>query len=234
MPDSRKYIFAFLITAVIFGTAIFVSNYFSQKRINAIQSIEDRISLDILASETQYALLQETSCKNTATSTLSKDLGDLSQKLSIAEEQNGADDPSVLNLKKQYSLLEIKDYLLMKSITAKCGNRPTFILYFYSNEGDCPDCQKMGYVLTALHDTFPDLRIYSFDFNLDLEAVHTLRSIYGLSATLPALVVNSDPYYGFQPLDELIKDVPALARLKAALDRARAATSTATTTSKKK
>ncbi len=233
MTDNRKYIFAFLITAVIFGTAIFVSNYFSQKRITALQTIENRISLDILASETQYALLQETSCSNTATSTLSKDLGDLSNKLSIAETQNGADDPGVLSIKKQYSLLEIKDYLLMKSITAKCGNRPTFILYFYSNEGDCPDCQKMGYVLTALHDTFPDLRIYSFDFNLDLEAVHTLRAIYGLNATLPALVVNGDPYYGYRPLDELISTVPALARLKAMQEKA-AATSTTATTSKKK
>ena len=233
MPDSRKYIYAFVITAVIFGTAIYVSNYFSQKRFAEIQNIEDRISLDILASETQSALLQETSCKNTATSSLTSELGDLASKLDAAESQSGATNQSVLDLKKQYSLLEIKDYLLMKSVTAKCGSRPTFILYFYSNQGDCSDCQKMGYVLTALHDSFPDLRIYSFDYNLDLEAIHTLRSIYGLSSTLPALVVNGDPYYGYRSLDDLISTVPALSRIQAAKLKAQNASTTATSTKAK-
>jgi hypothetical protein len=230
MIDGKKYLFAFLITAVIFGTAIFVSNYFSQKRLATIQDIEDQISLDILSSETQSALLQETSCSNAATSTLTGELGDLSDKLSAAESQNGPDNSDVIQLKKQYSLLEIKDYLLMKSVTAKCGNHPTFILYFYSNAGDCPDCEKMGYVLTALHNEFPDLRIYSFDYNLDLESIRTIRSIYNLNSTLPALVVNGDPYYGYEPLEDLIKHIPALARLEATKEKAEATTTKETST----
>ncbi len=225
-PNNRKYLFAFLITAAIFCTAIFVSNYLSQKRLANIQGIEDQISLDILSSETQSALLQESSCASSATSTLTSELSDLAGKLSVAESQNSPKNLDVLSLQKQYSLLEIKDYLLMKSVNAKCGNHPTFILYFYSNAGDCSDCEKMGYVLTALHNNFPDLRIYSFDYNLDLESIRTLRAIYGLSSTLPALVVNGDPYYGYSSLEDLIKSVPALARLQAALEKA---SSTATT-----
>jgi hypothetical protein len=229
-PDNRKYLFAFLITAAIFCTAIFVSNYFAQKRLANIQNIEDQISLDILSSETQSALLQESSCSSSATSTLTSELGDLASKLSVAESQNSAHNPGVLSLQKQYSLLEIKDYLLMKSVNAKCGNHPTFILYFYSNVGDCSDCEKMGYVLTALHENFPDLRIYSFDYNLDLESIRTLRSIYHLNSTLPALVVNGDPYYGYRSLEDLIKTVPALARLEILQTKA---SSTATSSPKK-
>jgi hypothetical protein len=218
--DSRKYLFAFIITALIFGTALFVSNYFASKKLCTIQGIEDQLSFDILASETQSQLLEETSCKDVGkATTLSRELGDLADKLSVAEAERGTDNESVILLKSQYSLLEIRDYLLMKRVTDKCGTHPTFILYFYSNAGDCADCQKMGYVLTALHDEFPDLRIYSFDYNLDLEAMHTLRAIYRLSPTLPVLVVNGDPYYGFRPLSELEKSIPALARLKTEQDR---------------
>ena len=67
MTDGRKYIFAFIITALIFGTAIYASNYFSKKKLAEIQTIENRLSLDILSSETQYSLLEETSCKDVRT-----------------------------------------------------------------------------------------------------------------------------------------------------------------------
>lgn len=229
MTDSRKYIFAFLITAAIFATALFISNFFSQKRLTEISQLQDQLSLEILASETQSALLEETSCQNVSINTpMSRELGDLAEKLSIAEDRSGPQDPNVINLKKQYSLLEMREYLLMKRITSKCGLNPTFILYFYSNEGDCADCQKMGYVLTSLHERFPDLRIYSFDANLDLEAIRTLRSIYALGPELPALVVNGDPYYGFRPIDETIQSIPALRRL--ANDQLKASSSPAGTT----
>jgi hypothetical protein len=230
MFDSRKYIFAFLITAAIFATALFVSNFISQRRLAEIREIQDRIALDILASETQSALLKETSCHQINKSVpLTRELGELAERLSAAEEQSGLDNLDVQKLKRQYFLLEIQDYLLMKDISEKCGVHPTFILYFYSNQENCEDCQKMGFVLTALHDQFPDLRIYSFDYNMDLEAIHTLRSIYGLRETLPALVVNGDPYYGFRPLDELIENVPALAHMRA--EQLKRASSTSTTTS---
>jgi len=215
MTDNRKYIYAFLITALIFGTALYISNYVSKQKLAEIQTIENRLSLDILSSETQYSLLEETSCKNVTNTSLSQELGDLADKVSSAESQYGADDARVASLKEYYSLLEIKDYLLMKSITAKCGTAPTFILYFYSNNGDCPDCQKTGYVLTALHDEFPDLRIYSFDYNLSDEAIATLEKIYRVTNDLPALVVNGDPYFGFHSLSDLESNVPALKRLKA-------------------
>lgn len=237
MIDNRKYIFAFLITAAIFATALFVSNYISQRRLADIQNIQDRLSLDILASETQSALLEETSCRQIEKSVpLAKELSELSERLTAAEEQSGYDNPDVQNLKRQYFLLEIRDYLLMKKITEKCGVKPTFILYFYSSTEVCEECQKTGFVLTALHEEFPDLRIYSFDANMDLEAIQTLRSIYGLKQDLPALVINGDPYYGFKPLDELIASVPALKRLqaeKAKVEALRqAASSTATSTNR--
>jgi hypothetical protein len=236
MIDSRKYLFAFLITAAIFATALFASNFISQKRLADIQNIQDRLSLDILASETQSALLEETSCRQIERSVpLAKELGELSERLSAAEEQSGIDNPDVQNLKRQYFLLEIRDYLLMKKIAEKCGVNPTFILYFYSSAEDCEECEKTGFVLTALHEEFPEIRIYSFDADMDLEAIHTLRSIYGLRQELPALVINGDPYYGFRPLDELIDDVPVLTRLQKAKMRAEAlknSTSSATTTNR--
>lgn len=228
--EAKKYIVAFLITAIIFATAIFVSDALADKKLEDVRAIENRVALDLLSSETQFALLEETSCRDIGPGFLSKELGPLGEKLSYAESQQGFNSEEVQSLKRSYFLLEIKDYLLMKRLTAKCGIRPTFILYFYSDEENCPDCEKMGFVLNALRDKYPDVRVYSFDYDFDVEAVQTLISIYKVEPNLPALVIDGNRHYGYRPLAQLEEDVPALRRLKNELEKAQTSTSTRSTT----
>jgi hypothetical protein len=223
MFDFNKYLVAFLITAAIFGTAIFASSALNGKKIEDVRSIEDRVALDILSSETQFALLEETSCRDIGPGFLSKELGPLGERLSYADNQTGFNDEDLDSLKRSYFLLEIKDYLLMKRLTQKCNIKPTFILYFYSTNERCEDCEKMGYVLTALRDKYPELRVYSFDYDFDLGAIETMVSINKVKNQLPALIINGKPYYGFKTVEELETQVPAIKLLKTA-------TSTASTT----
>src|SRR3989344_1223968 len=223
MVDSRKYLVVFFITGLIFGTAIIASNLLGDKKVEDVRAIENRVALDILSSETQFALLAETSCRDIGPGLLSKELGPLGEKLTYAENQNEFNTEDVEGLKRSYFLLEIKDYLLMKRLTERCNIRPTFILYFCSTSVRCDDCEKMGSVLTALRDKYPDLRVYSFDYFYDLGAISTLVSIYKVKPELPAIIVNGEPFYGFKPIDELLESIPALKLLKTA-------TSTATTT----
>ena len=114
----------------------------------------------------------------------------------------------------------------MKQSAARCNLKPVFIFYFYSNKGDCEDCVKQGYVLTALSESYPQLRIYSFDYNLDVGALKTLIAIDDVDNRLPALVTNGKTYYGFQSIDAIKKVLPQLATLKTA-------TSTSATSTKK-
>ena len=118
--DWKKYLFSFVITVIIFTTAIFLSNYFSQKKIDEIRGIQDKIAIDILSSETQFSLLEESACTDIdGSSELSKELGTLEEKLSYAEKDRGYNDTEVQTLKRYYSLLEIKDFILMKKISEK-------------------------------------------------------------------------------------------------------------------
>jgi hypothetical protein len=154
-----------------------LSNYFGNKKINQLKSIQDKIAIDILSSETQFSLLSELSCKNISDSVLSGELGELGQKLEWGQENLGATE-EVSYLKKYYSLLQIKDYLLMKKIVSRCGGKSAFILYFYTTAENCSECEKEGLVLTALRDRYPELRVYSFDYSTDLSAVKSMLSIY--------------------------------------------------------
>ena len=213
--NSKKYLYSFFITAVIFSTAIYLSNYFGQKKLNELRNIQDKISIDILSSETQFSLLEESSCKDIGGGTLSTELGTLEEKLSYTESQRGVNDSEVQTLKRYYSLLEIKDYILMNKISEKCKKTPLSIIYFYSNEDDCKDCQKEGYVLDSLRETYPDLRVYSFDYNIDVSAVKTLISINKLKNNLPAIITKEQILYGFQSVEDIEKSLPELQTIKA-------------------
>ena len=222
------YIIAFLITALIFATAFYASNYFNNQRIADIRATQDDISTDILSLETQFDLLQEHSCANVAENTiLPSEMTSLGNQLSYMESQGSSNQDEITRLKRLYSILEIKDYLLMQQLAAKCNLKPVFILYLYSNKGDCPDCEKQGYALTALSQTYPGLRVYSFDYNLDVGALQTLISIDMVHDTLPALVINGKAYYGYQSVADIGKILPQLSTLM------KSSTSTAATSTKK-
>lgn len=227
--DWKKYIFTFIITVVVFITVIYLSNYFSQKKIEEIRGIQDKISIDILSSETQFSLLEESSCEDLGgASALSKELGTLEDKLAYTERDRGSKDAEVQILKKYYSLLEIKDYILMKKISEKCKKTPLTIVYFYSNSENCVDCEREGYVLTHLRQEYPELRIYSFDYDLDLSAIKTFISINNIENKLPAIIVKNKVYYGFQDIESINKMLPELKTIK----EARNASSTTATSTK--
>ncbi|MFZ2151731.1 MAG: hypothetical protein WAV09_01335 [Minisyncoccia bacterium] len=223
-----KYILSFIITVSIFGAAFLLSDYLSNKKIENIKSIEQRISLDILSSETQFDLLREVQCSDVNASILSGEIGTLGDRLTRLESERGIADSETLYLKQYYSLLQIKDYLLSKRLSETCGSKNVFLIYLYGNKANCPTCENQGYVLTEVRKNYPDLRVYSFDVELELSAIKTLLSVYKVENTLPALIIQGKPYYGFKSLDELDALLPQSLRATSTT-----ATSTATTTKRK-
>lgn len=212
----RRYIVALLISGAIFGTALLISNALNNARLQNIRAIQENISIDILSLETQFDLLSELSCKDIReNSVLSKEVSNLSRRLSYMEEKLGKQNEEVLQLKRQYSLLQIKDLILMRRVAQKCGLQPVFVLYFYANDDTCEDCTKQGYVLTELSERYPKLRIYAFDYTLDVPALQTLITVNELSGVLPALVIDGAPYYGFKSVEELEKIIPKIKTLGA-------------------
>lgn len=211
--DWVKYLAVFVITALLFVSAAYLSNYFSKRKINEVKSIQDTIFIDLLSSETQFSLLQESSCKDVTGSVLSQELASLAERISYSERNINIDQQELLHLKRYYSLLEIKDYLLMKQLDERCALKSEFILYFYKN-ADCPDCVSQSYILGTLRDKYPQLRVYSFDYNLDLSAVRTLISIYDVPPNMPSLVMDGKVYEGLQDVEEIEEALPGLEELK--------------------
>jgi hypothetical protein len=209
MSGFKKYFFVLVITTALFAAAWYASNYFSNRKIADIKKAQDQVTIDIMSSQTQFDLLSELSCQDVSNTYLSQEISDLADKISYAE-QNLNDQSQVTLLKQQYSILEVKDFLLAKRISDRCKSNIATILYFYGNEKTCIDCVKQGYILDALRQAYPQLRVYSFDAGLDSSTIRALLTIYKIpTTTLPALVINGKTASGFMNIDDVKKSLPS-------------------------
>jgi glutaredoxin len=205
---ARNALIALGITVVLTGTVVYAINYLNRARVAELSAIEDQLSIDALSLDTQFSLLEAAPCDSAATSTtLTSELGDFGDRLSYAENQLGSDNLQVIRLKERYSLLEIRDYLITKQLAAACGTKPVTVLYFYSN-GKCDECAKAGYALSYLHTTYPSLRVYSFDYDLNLGALKTFITVNKVQGTMPAFVINGKRSYGFTSLEDFEMQFP--------------------------
>lgn len=220
---TRNAVIALFITAAIIATVLYAINYLDQQRVAELNAIQSQLATDTLSIETQFALLEEAPCEDLVKGTaFSQEVGNLGDRLSLAESRLGSDNAEVLQLKKQYTLLQIRDYLLTKRLAETCDVEPVTALYFYSNEGGCEDCDRASYALSYLRETYPALRVYSFDYDLDLGALRTLLSVEKVERRFPAFIINGTRSYGFSELEEFQTRFP----------KALFATSTATTTTR--
>jgi len=207
MKGFRKYFVVLIITVAIFVIAWYASIYFNNRKLANIKSTQDQVTVDVMSSETQFDLYEELSCKDIGNNYLSQEISDLADKLTYAE-QNLNNPTQVELLKEQYSILEVKDFLLTQEISQRCKQPITTVLYFYKNEDSCADCTKQGYVLDALRQAYPQIRVYSFDAGLDNSTIRALLTIYNIPATLPSVVLNGKTISGFTSLDDLEAALP--------------------------
>lgn len=207
--DVLRYIIVFFITLTIFIIAGSLSSFLNNRKLSEIKKIQDKISIDILSSETQFQLLKEVSCKD-FTPSLSDELNELSKKIDYSE-NNIKSKEEVTELKRYYSLLQIKDSLLVQKMKEQCSVLAEPIFYFYTTAENCTECQKQSDVLTRLREEYPDIRVYSFDYSLNLSALKSLIKIFKIEDTkLPALIIRDKVYTGFQSIEIIEQKIPEL------------------------
>ncbi len=203
-----KYLLVLLLTGFIFSLGFWLSHDIDRFKLSQVNNLRQDLQLDVLSAEVQFSLLSANVCEHIDDSSLTSELYAIGQRLGYMEGALGRNDPEVIRLKKQYSLLEIKQWQLTKKAQEQCQAQLIPILYFYANQEDCPSCDQQGYVLTYLRSKYPFLRVYSFDATLEISALQTLKSLYSLKQAPPIIIVRDQPYYGFRDREEIESILP--------------------------
>ena len=210
--NTKRYLSVFIITAVIFVFALWLSSQLSGQKINELKDLENQISLNILSTETRYSLLEKTSCEFVLDSPdnqigLNTELNDLARRLKFMESQLGTNNRDVIDINRYYALLQIKDYLLVQELHSRCNEKIVSILYFHKT--DCTDCAKQSIILDKVANDYPEIRVYWLDKDTDTPALKTLTSLFKITDA-PALVINEKTFQGLQSYDQIESYIPEI------------------------
>ena len=201
--NKIRYFVVFVITTLVFLVGIWVGQLIADFRFGSIDETQNDLRTQTATLETQYLLVSQNPCILLESDKLATELYEMGTKLVNMEENYGKNSKDVKNLKEYYSLLELKHWLFLEQIKNKCEqNNFTSVLYFYSNLDDCEKCSEQGYVLTYLREKYPNLKVYSFDVNIENPALEWIKDVYNISE-VPSLVIDNKKHVGFMNEDNL-------------------------------
>jgi len=199
------FITIFLLTTIIFIIGLFLGNKISEMKLADFEVSNERLRLQTLGIDIQNLILEGQKCSIFETVDLEKELSELSEKIDLMENSLGWDNPQVMSAKEYFSLLEIRHWYLLRKSSVECNKEKSFILYFYSNKGECSKCSLEGTILTNIRRHNSNVFVYHFDINIKNPALDSIKEIYNISTT-PSLVINDKTFVGFKSMDE-IKDI---------------------------
>jgi hypothetical protein len=207
--NLTKLVAVFSMTVLIFMLGLIVGNNIVNSKQQTLLETEESLKLDLIDLELQEKITQSNPCSNYVLYTLGEKIDDLAGKLVLLEGQLGKTDERVIALKKPYTLLIVRHYLLINERIGKCNENYTVVLFFYSNNPKYIDnSEKEGYVLSYFSKKYgtENIRVYSIDSDIDLGVVYTLKEVYNVTE-YPTVVINDKKFSGFHSKEELEKEM---------------------------
>jgi len=203
---KNVYVFAALISIVLYALGILTGIYLQKNTEMVVERRLNEIEKSIESTQLEYlyitSLGDKISCDalRTMVDDTTNSVWQIGRELIELE---GSRSDRFFELKKQYSLLSIRAWILNNYLNDKCNDRKIILLYFYSIP--CPDCEKQGKELDELRKYLKnDIKIFVLDGGLDLPMINTLKKTYEVNVT-PSIVFGNKTFSGFIVKDELVK-----------------------------
>lgn len=212
--SKDKYIMAGAITLGIFLLGLFLGLTIEGKRVNYIESVSRKQNLDFSSLQLQYAFIDQMSQEKNCLAVQKTFEDNINNLESTRIRLENFDRDATLNkneldiLKNEYLLAQIRYWMLAERTRRLCGTDIVTILYFFSDEKECPDCDRQAFVLTYLKKRFKDrLLIFSFDSQFESEPmIPLLKKTYSVT-TYPTLVVEGTAKTKFQDKPSILKEI---------------------------
>ncbi len=209
--NKSRYVVVLFLTLAVFVIGILIGLVINGQRTNYVQE-ENRLQrLDYDSLQLRYLYLQNVLSKNKDCNSASKtleeqisNLGILGDRLEGFIRDTNADIKELNLLKREYTLAELRYWLLLNDVKEICDDDSISVLYFYSNQ-NCTDCRTQGVILSFLKEKFKEkLLIFSLDSDFNQEPLLVLvKNSFNISKS-PTLVVNRDRYEGFMNKEKLL------------------------------
>jgi len=202
---KRAYFFAAILTIVLYLAGIFTGVFIQRAEENQLKLKTEDLKRSIENTQLEYFYLNSIGDKIPCNSLsilineTTENVRKIGQELVEIEKSK----ENIDSLKKEYSVLSVKGWLLNNYLKEKCYLNDHVILYFYSVP--CEKCIKQGNILDQLRENkVKNMKVFVLDVNVDEPIVQTLKKTYNITAT-PAIIINEKKYEGLIQQEELEK-----------------------------
>ncbi|MFC1800766.1 hypothetical protein ACFLYT_01785 [Nanoarchaeota archaeon] len=210
--SKRKYIFAALLTILIFSFGLSLGMVINNERFNWIEKVNNEQEVNYQSLQFQYLYVSELEQSNEScralSATLEKTVAELSDSLEKFVEYN--EKQTIANggfkiIARRYLLDNLKYWIFVQKAREACNDIDQVdVLYFYS-EDNCDTCPDQGVLLTYYKKLFKEnLLIFPIDVELskDEAMVNLLMKQFDVE-TLPSIVINNQAHSGVIDKEEL-------------------------------
>ena len=213
--SKEKYVVAAIITAVIFLFGLFVGLTIEGKRINVMEDMYTEQRIKIASNQLQYGYIssmgEAASCPaiyNVLYNNV-KELEDARTKLEDYARDSALNTKSFALLKQEYTIEQVRYWLLAEQAQKICGQDVVRMLYFYGSGVDCIGCDEQAFVLTYLKKLFGDkLLIFALDGSFEQEPIiGVLKKQFNVTAYPGIVMENSTSSNIFMGKDELMAQI---------------------------
>ena len=199
MEKLKKYIlFSFILSTIVFLGGIYIGYNMQGREVNStnvdISNIKNQIG------ELEIMMLMNSVNKNLTCTYLENNVAPVQNELENVREKVASmeNDVKLRNSNEYNELAEnliklrIRYWMLGEEIRKNCDKNLTTILYFYTMNQKCQDCEIMGYELTDISSKCKVV-IAPIPIDSNIELVKTFSEYYNLSAKdVPTLIINQN------------------------------------------
>ncbi len=203
--NVKIFLTAGILTILLFSVLKYTNNIMDENREEVVVSKMDDVLEDFEDIESSYYLMEHLKEHNASCDALIKQLNYLEQRLwkldnKIKEYyevvQDFGGEEFYLREKRRLNRRALIQFSMISKVRAQCVYNQTIILYFYGNCKQDKRCGQQGFVLSYINEQIdPELTIFSFDADRDVQAVKTLMDAYNVDK-LPCLVIEGNTHCG--------------------------------------
>lgn len=200
----NRLILSLVITILVFIIALLASysvsyseyQKISQKQTETLYRI---LSFEVISSSTNF------SCDSFEAGILASGMDYMGSIINLLEKRFGKNDVRVLEQKKLYSVLEAEHFIYTKDFNKNCNSNITTILFFYSNENEFSfSADRIGSILSTLKSNRGGrIMVYSFDYNLNEDAVNAFKKIYNVTNPNTLVINEKEKIVNLQDLAKI-------------------------------
>ncbi|MBD3310591.1 hypothetical protein GF351_05220 [Candidatus Woesearchaeota archaeon] len=212
--SKDKYFIAAILTVGIFVLGLFMGFVIEGERVGYLQTEATIDRLDYTSMQLQYAYIdqleQEGSCsavQETFEENI-KNIAEARQRLENFDEDATINKEEFKILQREYTIAQLRYWLLAKRTRDICDSEMTTILYFFATDQLCPKCEEQAFILDYLKKRFQEkLLIFALDSQLSEEPmIQIIKNTHEIT-TYPTLIIENEAFHGFTEQEDILRKI---------------------------